>query len=180
MVVLNCSLPAWKQSIYGLKNYKIYFQWILKQIEQWGEISCQFLPTGGSMGLRFVLQLFKSEKSQNYWISTATKAIEKNKQRLRILNMLKKFLMYVWPNLTTIKFYFINLATDFHWLQSNLQGERSSSARFLLKGCQKYFRSNVDWIFLCNAPYEEISKSADWTQWYKTFYICNLPMFALS
>ncbi len=132
------------------------------------------------MGLRYVLQLLFSEKSKYCWNSTTTKPREKNKQRLRIHRMLKKFLMYVWPNLTTIKFYFINLATDFHWLQSNLQGERSSPARILLKGCQKYFRSNVDWIILCKAPYEETLKSADWTKWYKTFYVSNLQMFAMS
>ncbi len=32
---------------------------------QWREISCQFLPPGGSMGPRYVLQLLFSEKSQN-------------------------------------------------------------------------------------------------------------------
>ncbi len=34
--------------------------------------------------------------------------------------------MYAWPNLETIKFYLIKLATDFHRQPSYLVGERSS------------------------------------------------------
>ncbi len=32
---------------------------------QWGDINCQFLLIGGSIGLRYVLQLLFSEKLQN-------------------------------------------------------------------------------------------------------------------
>ncbi len=36
----------------------------IQEVER-GEISCQFLLTGGSIGLRYVLQLLFNEKSQN-------------------------------------------------------------------------------------------------------------------
>ncbi len=39
-----------------------------------GYISCQFLPPGASMGLRYVLQLLCSEKSQIFMNSTTTEA----------------------------------------------------------------------------------------------------------
>ncbi len=36
----------------------------IQEVER-GEISCQFLPTGGSIGLRYASQLLINEKSQN-------------------------------------------------------------------------------------------------------------------
>ncbi len=36
-----------------------------KEWSKWGEISCQFLPPGGGIVPRYVLQLLFSEKSKN-------------------------------------------------------------------------------------------------------------------
>jgi hypothetical protein len=63
----------------------------LKLQFQQGEISCQFVPPGGSMVPGYVLQLLFCEKSQNSKSSTATKAREKNKHRFRILGILEIF-----------------------------------------------------------------------------------------
>ncbi len=46
--------------------------------------------------------------------SNTTKATEKNKH---IFGILGNFLMHVWLNLKTIKFYLIKLATDFYWVK---------------------------------------------------------------
>jgi hypothetical protein len=54
-------------------------------------MSCQFLPPGGSMGLRYMLQVLSSETHKTSNNSEATETKEKNKQRFGILRILENF-----------------------------------------------------------------------------------------
>ncbi len=63
------------------------------------------LTPGGSMDSRYILQFLFSEKIANN--STTTEAREKNKHPLGNLRILEMFLIYVWQNFKTIKFYLI-------------------------------------------------------------------------
>ncbi len=81
---------------------------------KWGEISCQFLPPGGSMGPRYVLHVKNHKIAKN---STTTKAREKISTDLGSLEFYI-FFTFVWLNLKAIKFYFSKLATYFYWQPS--------------------------------------------------------------
>jgi hypothetical protein len=61
---------------------------ITEEVEGWGDISCQILPPGGSIGPRNVLQLIFSEKSQKVYSATA-EAREKISTYLESIEFLK-------------------------------------------------------------------------------------------
>jgi hypothetical protein len=88
---------------------------------QWVEISCQFLPPGGSMGPRCLLQLFKIKNHKIDKNLTTTKAREKISSYFESF----EFLMCVHLNVNTIKL----LAEDVDWQPSYLLGERASLDR---------------------------------------------------
>ncbi len=101
---------------------------------QWGEISCQFLLPGGSIGPSYIFQLLISKKNIKLLITQQPLKLDKNKHRFGNLRILE-FFMQVWLNSKTIKFYLIKLAKD---LTTKLVGERASlgksSCQFLPPG----------------------------------------------
>ncbi len=89
---VNCTKPSPSVSVPWLKYL--------------GEIRCQFLLLGDSMGLQYVLQLLLGEKSLNcQWLNNqwSKKKINTDLESLEFYN----FLMYVWLNFKTIKIYLI-------------------------------------------------------------------------
>jgi hypothetical protein len=79
--ILHCSIHSlWRATLKKVKNWKSKVkQAIIVKLRQ---ISCQFLPPGDSIFLRYVLQLLFSEKSQNCQNSTTTEGREKISKNL--------------------------------------------------------------------------------------------------